>query len=242
MHSAQQAIDVLDDAQAIQNAWNDKESAPASSSIISEDPTAAAHEFSSPSSRSSDVQDTELTEPSPPPPSPDSDEEEFGDFVSASTDPFKQPVYSFYPPDENETLELLNPTSDSGLFESSGLIEPVRASLDTSTRSLRRAGKLALRKLQIMREKKAMPSAMATDSSQTTTSNRPQDARMARQVTIFAFPRAPVVQDDEVENEYLPQAAPLIVKHALDGFMRPVSYAPPTPTNPQQLEDIDKMM
>jgi hypothetical protein len=60
----------------------------------------------------SDVQGTEPTEPFSPPPLSNLDDEEFGDFVCAFTDPFKQPIYSSHPPDEDETLQLLNTNSN----------------------------------------------------------------------------------------------------------------------------------
>jgi hypothetical protein len=219
MHSTQPAIDVLDDAQAVQNAWNDEESATASSAVTS----------ASSSSATSDVQNTEPTEPT------DSDEE-FGDFVSAPTDPFKQPIYTsalpFYLPDEDETLELLHTNSapewQTGIFVGHGLIEPVRASLDTSSRSLRRAGKLALRKLQIMREKKLLEmQERAPHLFRTTQEDQPS------QELPKAIPRNNTV------NEYLSGKAPLIVKHPLDGVVRPVGFAKPSSTD---LAEIDEMM
>jgi hypothetical protein len=76
---------------------------------------------------------------------------------------------------------------------------------------------------------------MATDPAQTL-----QATPEARLVTTFAFPGAPVVQGEP--NEYLPQAAPIILRSPLDGVMRPVSYATSTSTNSQQLVDLDKMM
>jgi hypothetical protein len=214
MRSTQQAIDALDEAQAVQNAWNDEESATASSAVTSA------------SSSSSDVQDTEPT---------DSDEE-FGDFVSAPTDPFKQPIYTsalpIHLPDENETLELLTTTSapewQTGVFVGHGLVEPVRASLDTSTRSLRSAGKLALRKLQIMREKKLLEMQERAPHLFRTTQQDEQVREMSK-----------VIVRDGTVNEYLPARAPVVVKHPLDGVVRPVGFAKPPSTG---LAEIDKMM
>jgi hypothetical protein len=216
MNSTQQSINVLDDAQAVQNAWNDEESATASSAVTS----------ASSSSSTSVVQNTEPTEPT------DSDEE-FGDFVSAPTDPFQQSIYTsalpFYLPDEDETLELLNthsaPEWQTSIFVGTGLIEPVRASLDTSTRSLRRAGKLALRKLQNMREKKLLEMQERAPHLFRATQEDQQLPEVLK-----------AVSRDNTVNEYLPGKAPVIVKHPLDGVVRPVSYAKSPSTD---LAEID---
>lgn len=61
--------------------------------------------------------------------------------------------------EDDETLEYLSigspPELQTGIFVGVGLVEPVSASLDTSTRHLRRAGKLMLRRLTIAREANA---------------------------------------------------------------------------------------
>ena len=61
--------------------------------------------------------------------------------------------------EDDETLEDLStgspPELQTGIFIGIGLVEPVSASLDTSTRNLRRAGKLVLRGLDTAREANA---------------------------------------------------------------------------------------
>jgi hypothetical protein len=237
MPSTQQAIDILDDAQAVQKACGEEGSAFASPSlIILKDPSQPADDESSASSSSSssDIPETEPTEAD--------DDEEFGAFVSASADTFKQPVCTSALPfnlqEEDEALELLNTSSvpewQTGIFVGSGIIEPVYAGLDTSTRNLRRAGKLALRKLQTMREKKMLDA-----------QERAPHLFKAMQVDVEEPTKAIIY--DKVENEYLPATAPVISKHPLDGVMRPVSFAEPSfakPSfpSPQQLTEIDKMI
>jgi hypothetical protein len=186
----------------------------------------ASSAVTSASSSSSDVHDTEPT---------DSDEE-FGDFVSAPSDPFKQPIYTsalpIHLPDEDETLELLNTNSapewQTGIFVGTGLVEPVRASLDTSTRGLRRAGKLALRKLQIMREKKMLDARERAPHLFRATQEDQQLQEMPK-----ATPR------DNTVNEYLPGKALVIAKYLLDGGVRPVSFAKSPSTD---RAEIDMMM
>ena len=68
------------------------------------------------------------------------------------------PIYC--PTEEgDETLEDLStgspPELQTGIFIGIGLVEPVSASLDTSTRNLRREGKLVLRRLNMAREANA---------------------------------------------------------------------------------------
>jgi hypothetical protein len=230
MHSTQQTINVLDDAQTVQDAWNDGESAPASTPQITtedhaDESSASSASSASSSSSTSDVQETEPTEAD--------EDEEFRDFVCESTDPLKQPVYSSYLPDEDQTLELPNvnsaPEWQTGIFVGHGLIEPVRASLDTSTRSLRRAGKLALRKLQIMREKKILDAR-----------ERAPHLFQATQEDVEEPTEA--IVHDKPANEYLPQATHIILKHPLDGIVRPVSFAQVSSTNQQQFADINKVI
>lgn len=85
-------------------------------------------------------------------------EDDFGDFQSAPTDPFKQPIYAQHEVDETETLLISesDPTIQIGVFLGAGLVEPMRLGLDKSTRMLRRAGMLTRRKLPSVRAKEAV--------------------------------------------------------------------------------------
>ncbi|KAF2250560.1 hypothetical protein BU26DRAFT_591433 [Trematosphaeria pertusa] len=112
--------------------------------------------------------------------SPDGDEEEFGPFQSASTptplpssptptpptNPFKHPIYLPKPAQDTDKLIPSSshpapaPASEThpmaleyGTLVAHGVIGAVQARFDAGTRRVRRAGKLALRKLQIAREK-----------------------------------------------------------------------------------------
>jgi hypothetical protein len=207
MHSTQQAID---DAQTVQNAWNDASPSPPSPQITPAD--------SSPSSpSSSEAEEPNPTEPSSPPPSSSSshpEEEEFGAFVFVPTDPFKKLIFSSHSyPDEDDTLELLG-TNSTSIFVGRGIVAPVYASIDMQTRGLRRAGKLALRRLQIMREKGVLKPKAAMPAV-------PQEEAKESAKT--------VVQDKVVENEYIPRTptAPVVSRHHMDGVVRPISFAKP---------------
>jgi hypothetical protein len=113
----------------------------------------------SPTISTEQTEQTDATSPTTPP-APEAapeDEEEFGDFVSASTDPFKQPIFNATE-DIDETLTLLTsrsvPECRTGIFAGNGLVEPVRARFDNSTRSLRQVGKSALHNFQMVRWEK----------------------------------------------------------------------------------------
>ncbi|KAH7073608.1 hypothetical protein BKA63DRAFT_37376 [Paraphoma chrysanthemicola] len=88
-----------------------------------------------------------------PPTDPTEDDEEFGDFQDASSDPFAQPVFVADDWDESDAcLPNAEPPQEHGLFEGLGLVEPIHVRFDETSRELRRAGKLWLRRLRLGRE------------------------------------------------------------------------------------------
>lgn len=148
-----------------------------------------------------------------------SHEDEFGESVLASTDTFKQPI--FHTTEEDETFTLLNVESDPnlliGLFQGVGLMESVWMRLDISTLALRRAGKLALRKLMIKRE---MQMLTREANNEMVCGLR----RMPIKNNNDATERADTAGDGEVTNEYLDKPEPIDSTAYLNGLMRPVCH------------------
>jgi hypothetical protein len=73
-------------------------------------------------------------------------DDEFGDFVTASTDPLKRPIYEATD-ERDETQGLLNhysaPVWESDTYIGMGIVEPVIAGIGTSKQTVLRARKLA---------------------------------------------------------------------------------------------------
>ncbi|KAF1834643.1 hypothetical protein BDW02DRAFT_598040 [Decorospora gaudefroyi] len=247
--------DALNDAECAQNAWSYEERTPAVSAIASEVARNAATTSSSANLRSvpstQQASETKLDNPA------EDENEEFGDFVSAPTDPFKQPVYSCPPDsDEDETCSLLNPHSspslhtpaaspDStlslltttspheivhGIFAGYGLVAPVHASLDTSTRALRRAGKLALRRLQILRENRTRDAVeKAKELCKDDTAATEADIRELANVLV------------NVRREYEVGLGERHMDRKMDGIVRPVGIVEPK-RRPQLGAEIEDML
>ncbi|KAA8620363.1 Ribosomal large subunit biogenesis protein MAK16 [Pyrenophora tritici-repentis] len=106
---------------------------------------------------------TNTTEPDSPtyPDSPSSSSHTANTEATESYSPIYPDSPSLFPilcptEEDDETLPTLSigspPELRTGIFAGVGLVEPVTASQDTSTRCLRRAGKLVLRKLHMARE------------------------------------------------------------------------------------------
>ncbi|KAF1844935.1 uncharacterized protein K460DRAFT_354797 [Cucurbitaria berberidis CBS 394.84] len=127
-----EATDVVNDAQAAQNAWKEEQTSPLTPSSHPQ-----THDAST-ATLSSEPKPSSLS-PNTVPTVPDQDDD-FGAFQSASTDPFKQPIYTQHQVDETENLlnAESNPDIQVGVFVGTGLVEPLRAGLDKRTRALRR--------------------------------------------------------------------------------------------------------
>ena len=141
----QACLDFIDLVLMEQDAWADLVSNVRSQEYMPESSTVAIEEVrqNDPSmSHPSEASTNEIED----------DEEEFGEFQSASTDPSKQPIYDVVPDDDNSTLLSHPDPEQTGIFTGFGLVQPLHAHRDVSTKGLRRAGKLMLRKLQIKRE------------------------------------------------------------------------------------------
>jgi hypothetical protein len=139
-------LDALSEAASVQNAWGNDCALAASqthTSVVPETHISSTNDCSTPP----DTLQTETLDPN---------DDEFGEFETASTDPFKRPIYDATE-DENDTLELLNPKSvpewQANTFVGMGIVEPVRAGISMSTRTVLRVRKLAPWKLNSSREK-----------------------------------------------------------------------------------------
>ncbi|KNG50353.1 hypothetical protein TW65_92828 [Stemphylium lycopersici] len=211
--------DALVDAECAQSVWGSGEgSGPAVESSLS--PTNSISSLPGPPT----AEQRYHTEP---------DEEEFGDFVGGSTDLFKRPIYNASE-DVDETLELLNtrftPEWQTGFFVGVGLVEPVRARLDTSTRNLRKAGKLVLRRLNMEREKD-IPDTKDTESNEDTDNSlSPAKHGVFEPNQVFAGLDM---------YEYVESARPATPDRPLNGVMRPVSFSRPESEELQWMGAMD---
>ncbi|KAF2022891.1 hypothetical protein EK21DRAFT_82075 [Setomelanomma holmii] len=136
------------------------------------------------------------------------DDEEFGEFQSASVDPFAQPVYIVREYDEADAcLSKTEPEPEQSVFVGFGLVQPVHARFDDASRGLRRAGKLWLRMVNHGRAKKAIENITLAAEAQVRSA-------FEDSVTIPIVP----VEDDQVQSA---PSSPAL----LDGVMCPVSFA-----------------
>lgn len=91
----------------------------------------------------------------------EADEEELCDSGGTSTDTADTAFNTTE--DVDQTLELLNthsvPEWQTGIFVGIGLVSPICAALDISTRKVRRAGKSVLRKRSLKRKKRVFGAA-----------------------------------------------------------------------------------
>jgi len=221
-HHPNANADALVDAECAQSVWGSGES---SGPAMESSPSPTGSISSLPGSPTAEQGDH--AEP---------DEEEFGDFVEASTDPYKQPVYNASE-DVDETLELLNtrsaPEWQTGFFVGVGLVEPVRARLDTSTRNLRKAGKLALRRLNMEREQN-LPDTKGTENTEDT-----DKSPSATQNGVFEPNQVFAGLD---MYEYVESARPATPNRPLNGVMRPVSFSRPESEELQRIGAMDDIM
>lgn len=146
-----------------------------------------------------------------------SDEEGFEDFAKALINAAKPPVYNATE-DIDGTLESLNahsvPEWQTGLFVGIGLVPPICATLDISTRKLRRAGKLMLRKIGLEKE------ALALEAG----AKRADPGSYERVVyDVSAHNEVSAHLDIGKSNESA--ATPEIPDELLDRVMRPVSFS-----------------
>jgi hypothetical protein len=207
--------DALSEAASVQNAWGNDCALAATQiglSVVPGTPISSANDCSTPP-------DTLQTEPLDP------NDDEFGEFVIASTDPFKRPIYNATE-DENETLELLNPKSapdgQTNTFIGMGIVEPVRAGISMSTRTVLRARKLAPWKLNSNREKTTVEveqKRKRLQSNRAPTATLPTSSPEKEHIA-----RAAATLTKADLNEYMPIPRTTTLVSDMTGVMRPVSF------------------
>tara|TARA_R110002003_G_scaffold141_19_gene13015 strand:+ start:24636 stop:25421 length:786 start_codon:yes stop_codon:yes gene_type:complete len=144
------------------------------------------------------------------------DDEVFGDYQSASTDPFAQPIYTTHDEDESETcLPKSEPPQSPSLFAGLGLVEPVHVRFDEASRGLRRAGKLWLRKLKLERDEIILKHVTVLSGGQVAELWTRADA----------LNDASPSQVSTVEKEDTANSIPCTPD--MNGVMRPVSFTSP---------------
>jgi hypothetical protein len=157
------------------------------------------------------------------------DDEEFGDFQSASADPFAQPIYATHDEDESDAcLPKSEPPQSSSVFAGLGLLEPVHARFDEASRGLRRAGKLWLRKLKLERVEIILKHVTVLSGGQL--------AELWSQAD--ALDNASHSQVSNVEKEDTANSIPCTPD--MNGVMRPVSFISPH-TSEEQREVVQEM-
>jgi hypothetical protein len=157
------------------------------------------------------------------------DDEEFGDFQSASADPFAQPIYATHDEDESDAcLPKSEPPQSSSVFAGLGLLEPVHARFDEASRGLRRAGKLWLRKLKLERDGIILKHVTVLSGGQL--------AELWSQAD--ALDNASPSQVSNVEKEDTANSIPCTPD--MNGVMRPVSFISPH-TSEEQREVVQEM-
>ncbi|KAI8943601.1 hypothetical protein NX059_001593 [Plenodomus lindquistii] len=158
---------------------------------------------------------------------PNIDDEEFGEFFSASTDPFKQPIYSA--PDEfSETQSLFNVATDTavefGTISGTGLVQPILARLDNPTRLIRQAGKTMERKWQILQDMRLARPQVKDQSSIVLDVPRPKTClEELAELASEAADTTEAIKQQQARQSAVPPAS-------LDWVMRPVSFATSVPT------------
>ncbi|KAH7089825.1 hypothetical protein FB567DRAFT_619158 [Paraphoma chrysanthemicola] len=158
-----------------------------------------------------------------PPTDPTEDDEEFGDFQEASSDPFAQPIFVADDWDESDAcLPNAELQQEHGLFEGLGLVEPIYARFDETSRELRRAGKLWLRMLRLGREEVGLNNVTALScgrrADQPVEANDLNDKASNHQMS-------PMEEDMEASA-----SCPL----DLNGTLRPVTFVCPRIRDAQQ--------
>ncbi|KAL1795508.1 hypothetical protein ACET3X_005732 [Alternaria dauci] len=207
--------DAASEAKAVQNAWGDDLPPSASQSDPSVEPETSVNPVDEPST-TPDANQTEAAKP---------DDEEYGEFVEASTDPLKRPLYDTTEQDD-ENRGLLDsksrPVWEAECYIGMGLVEPVTAGVGIATRRVNhmarwkrndtRANMIVAewkRKQAQMAESRAIPVAAAADPSSA------KDGSVPLAATALSA----------MHNEYLEKPRVMTSTSAMNGVMRPVRFA-----------------
>lgn len=210
-------LDAASEAESVQNAW--------------EDNCALAGPRISPSS----VSETVLppTNESPPQPgTPHSkltklNDEDFGDFVTASTDPLKRPIYHATE-NEDETQGLLNsysaPVWEADTYIGMGLVEPVIAGIGMFKRTVLPARNLATWKLNKSRAQMIIEEHKKRRLQKPVVSATPTPAPSPTKKGATGVATSSFGAD---YNQYLDTYSSSISASDMNGVMRPVSFTEP---------------
>ena len=210
-------LDAATEAESVQNAWEDNRA------------------LSVPRLSPSSVSETVLppTNESPPRPgTPQSkptklNDEDFGDFVTASTDPLKRPIYHATE-NEDETQGLLNsysaPVWEADTYVGMGLVEPVIAGIGMFKRTVLPARNLATWKLNKSRAQMIIEEHKKRRLQKPVISATPTPAPSPTKKGATGVATSSFGAD---YNQYLDTYSSSISASDLNGVMRPVSLTAP---------------
>jgi hypothetical protein len=191
-------VDAASEAESVQNVWSNDCESSASQTSPSFAQEASLHPAVDSSTTTGANQTTEL------------EDEEYGEFVEASTDPLKRPIYDTTE-QEDETLELLNsksaPKWETDTYVGMGIVEPVRAGIDMTTRKVK--------KMAHWKRNDSRASAIMAE-------HRRKRSQHAGGVGVFyASATAPVKAES---NQYLLVSMVATSDSNMNGVMRPVRF------------------
>jgi hypothetical protein len=200
-------VDATSEAESVQNAWGND---------CTYNPSAVPETAEHPTDYLSTIPDTHQVVPT------DADDEEFGEFVEASTDPLKRPIYDTTER-ADETLELLNNKSapdweESGIFVGTGLVEPVRVGYNMTAASVKK----------MARWKRNDTRANMIVAEWKKKKKREKEVEAARVSGNLAADTPSAKDDDYLQaesNQYLQVHRPMTRVPDTNGVMRPVRFA-----------------
>ncbi|KAI4621343.1 uncharacterized protein J4E87_006556 [Alternaria ethzedia] len=210
-------LDAATEAESVQNAWEDNRAL----AVPRLSPSSVSETALPPTNESSFQPGTSQCKPN------NLKDEDFGDFVTASTDPLKRPIYDTTE-NEDETQGLLNsfpaPVREADTYVGMGLVEPVIAGIGMFKRTVLPARNLATWKLNksraqmIIEEHKKRRLQKPVISATPTPAPSPTK-KGATGVTTSSF--------GADYNQYLDTHSRDISASDLNGVMRPVSLTAP---------------
>jgi len=210
-------LDAASEAESVQNAWEDNRAF----SVPRISPYSVSETVLPPTNGSPLQPGTSQSKPT------NLNDEDFGDFVTASTDPLKRPIYDTTD-NESETQGLLNsfsaPVWEADTYIGMGLVEPVIAGIGMFKRTVLPARNLATWKLNKSRAQMIMEEHKKRRLQKRVVSATPTPApsptkKGATGVTTSSF--------GADYNQYLDTHSRDISASDLNGVMRPVSLTAP---------------
>ncbi|CAI9631364.1 unnamed protein product [Alternaria burnsii] len=213
-------VDAASEAESVQQAWGNDHASSTSQSNPSIELEASVNPLDEPST-TLDANQTETAKP---------DDEEYGEFVQASTDPLKRPIYDTTEQDD-ETLGLLDnwsrPMWEVECYVGIGMVEPVTASIGMATRRVKQMARWK------RNDNRANIIVAEWKRKRTQTIGRGTISTVAAAAAAAAAPSSAgedsaqlaTIPVRAVSNQYLqtPRATPSISD--LNGVIRPVRFA-----------------